>query len=89
MRSNHFQPVDQTTVRLVARCANVGWVRAESVRPENPATRILGMSLGHHGQSSVSVMEVAHQSEKPGVYTPSRSRGVEGDGSEVEIAGRV
>lgn len=89
MRSNHFQPADQTTVRLVARCANVGWVRAESVHPENPAARILGMSLGHHGQSSVSVMEVAQQSEKPGVYTPSRSRGMGGDGNGMEIAGKA
>lgn len=46
------------------------------MHPENPASRILGMSLGHHGQSSVSVMEIAQQSEKPGVYTPSKSRGL-------------
>lgn len=61
------------------------------MHPENPAARILGMSLGHHGQSSVSVsvMEVAQQSEKPGVYTPSRSRGIGGDGNVMEIAGEA
>lgn len=59
------------------------------MHPENPAARILGMSLGHHGQSSVSVMEIAQQSEKPGVYTPSRSRGIGGDGGVMEIAGEA
>lgn len=72
----------------MARCADVEWLRAEST-PENPAARILGMSLTHHGQSSVSVMEVAQQSEKPGVYTPSRSKStvIVDETGGIEIAG--
>lgn len=77
-------------MRLVARCANVEWVREENVYIENPAARILGMSLGHHGQSNVSVVEIAQQSEKPGVYTPSRGGGMgdEGGGG-MEIVGEA
>lgn len=92
VRSNHFQPVDQTTARLVSRCANVEWIKAppgETIHPENPAHRLLGMSLGRQAQSSMSVLEVASQSEKPGVYTPSRNRGIGGDSSGVEIAGEA
>ncbi|KAG0635261.1 hypothetical protein HOY80DRAFT_1057637 [Tuber brumale] len=99
VRSNHFQPVDQTTIRLVSRCANVPWLRstsAENVHPENPAHRILGMSLTHHGQSSVTLLEVASKSEKPGVITPSRKLGTGGanidgnsNGNGVEIAGEA
>ncbi|CAZ82682.1 unnamed protein product [Tuber melanosporum] len=99
VRSNHFQPVDQTTIRLVSRCANVPWLRsapAENVQPENPAHRALGMSLTNHGQSSVTLLEVASKSEKPGVITPSRKLGTGGaniDGSSggngVEIAGEA
>lgn len=92
VRSNHFQPVDQTTARLVSRCANVQWIQAppgETIYPENPAHRLLGMSLGRQAQSSMSVLEVASQSEKPGVYTPSRNRGINGDSSGVEIAGEA
>jgi len=86
-------------MRLVSRCANVPWLRstpAEDVQPENPAHRILGISLTHHGQSSVSLMEVASKSEKPGVITPSRKLGTGGaniddnsNGNGVEIAGEA
>ncbi|CUS08141.1 unnamed protein product [Tuber aestivum] len=99
VRSNHFQPVDQTTIRLVSRCANVPWLRStpeENAHPENPAHRVLGISLAHHGQSSVSLMEVASKSEKPGVITPSRRLGTGGtnldgggNGNGVEIAGEA
>lgn len=88
--SNHFQPVDETTMRLVSRCADVQWVKsapAECTHPENLAHRLLGMSLGHHGHSSMSVVEVASQSEKPGVYTPSRNRGINREGNRMEITG--
>jgi len=54
------------------------------------------MSLAHHGQSSVSLMEVASKSEKPGVITPSRKLGTGGadindntNGNGVEIAGEA
>lgn len=76
----------------MSRCANVEWIKAppgETIHPENPAHRLLGMSLGRQAQSSMSVLEVASQSEKPGVYTPSRNRGIGGDSSGVEIAGEA
>lgn len=68
-RSNHFQPVDSTTIRLVSRCATVPWLQP---KPENPAHKLLGMSLGHHGESSISVVEVAAQTERPGIHLPHR-----------------
>lgn len=70
-RSEHFAPVDSTTIRLVDRCMSVPWLQQS---PENPAHRFLGMSLGHRGESSISVGEVAAQSEKPGVMMPSRTK---------------
>jgi hypothetical protein len=42
--------------------------------PENPAHRFLGMTLGMQGESSISVVEMAVQSEMPGVMLPSRSK---------------
>lgn len=86
-------------MRLVSRCSNVPWLRltpTENVQPENPAHRALGMSLPHQGQSSVSLMEVASKSEKPGVITPSRKLGTGGadisdnsNGNGVEIVGEA
>ncbi|KAI5806233.1 hypothetical protein EDC01DRAFT_715525 [Geopyxis carbonaria] len=75
-RNEHFEPTDPTTMRLISRCLNVPWLKppTEEMRPENPAHRFLGMSQGHRGESSMSVVEVAAQSEKPGIMMPSRSR---------------
>ncbi|KAF1811187.1 hypothetical protein P152DRAFT_459592 [Eremomyces bilateralis CBS 781.70] len=77
----HFAPVDPTTRRLVKRCATVPWLRDadEPLRSETPvqeaqkdlARRMLGMSV-MDGGSSVSMMEVAKHTEKPGVMTPSK-----------------
>lgn len=96
-RSAHFAPADSTTVRLVSRCMTVSWLRPHDVgsRPENPAHRVLGMSLGHRGESSASVIEVAAQSEKPGIMLPSRTRdsannsSTNGNGGGWEIAGEA
>jgi hypothetical protein len=84
----HFAPVDETTKRLVDRCRKVAWLAADgNLQPAPvPATvglhvgnghvevarRTLGMSVEEGGKSSLSVMEVARHTEKPGVVTPSR-----------------
>ena len=91
-RSEHFAPPDDTTVRLVNRCMAVPWLRSteEGLKPENQAHRFLGMSLGSGGESSMSVVEVAAQSEKPGVMMPSRSRdNTNGVNGNLEIAGEA
>jgi len=75
----------------------VSWLRPHDVgsRPENPAHRVLGMSLGHRGESSASIIEVAAQSEKPGIMLPSRTRdsannsSTNGNGGGWEIAGEA
>ncbi|KAL7268790.1 pre-rRNA processing [Rhizina undulata] len=80
VRSNHFAPVDQTTLRLVSRCATVPWLKSETGERawgENPAQKMLGMSLAHQGGSSMSVVEVAAQQEMPGVITPSKGMAME------------
>lgn len=71
--SEHFGPADPTTLRLVSRCMTVPWLKTDpEASPENPAQRLLGITLAHHGESSVSLMEVTGQSEKPGVLMPSK-----------------
>ncbi|KAI9845433.1 MAG: hypothetical protein M1837_004911 [Sclerophora amabilis] len=88
-RSAHFAPVDETTVRLVGRCAKVPWLMGE---PENAlAKRSLGISLGPAaGESSLSVVEVAGLRERPGVMTKSRkSVGEEAEGEEDVGGGRT
>lgn len=103
-QDSHFNPIDETTLRLVKRCASVPWLvvpappsepeiqddRSEtpspvdstastsiSSPPSKPSSpkksRLLGISLQEHSESSVSVAEVARLTEKPGVETPSRS----------------
>ena len=79
----HFAPTDETTLRLVDRVSNVEWLReaAEngSPSPESSPERksrpkFLGISLPDSQRaSSVSVVDVAAVTEKPGIKTPSRS----------------
>ena len=76
--SAHFKPLDETTIRLTRRCLKVPWLE----EPESPARRLLGISLGRAGESTLSVMEVAGLTEKPGVLTPSRK-----DSQEVHETG--
>lgn len=69
----HWEPADETTVRLVERVAKVPWVREDEVSEQEVARKLLGISLSPtHSNSSVSVMDVAAVTEKPGVQTPSR-----------------
>jgi hypothetical protein len=72
VRSAHFKPVDETTVRLANRCAEVRWL-ADPEKPENAARLHLGMTNPRAKESSTSVVEVAALKERPGVMTPSRS----------------
>jgi len=83
-RSEHFAPVDPTTCRLAGRVMTVPWLKEES-KPQNPAHRLLGITLGVMGESSVSVVEVAKQSEEPGVMIPRRGDREAG----LEIAGEA
>jgi hypothetical protein len=75
----HFAPVDETTIRLAERCRSVPWLedvemkaRARESGGAEVARRSLGMSVQGGGESAESVLVVAHQTEKPGVKTPSR-----------------
>jgi hypothetical protein len=78
--SFHFDPADDTTVRLVDRCRTVEWLESEEEAGHGHAEvarRALGMSVDEGGESALSVVAVAAHTEKPGVITPSR--GLNGD----------
>lgn len=69
----HFAPADETTVRLIDRVAKVSWLREEDISEGQVARKLLGISLSpSQSASSVSVVDIAAVSEKPGVQTPSR-----------------
>ena len=69
----HWEPADETTMRLVERVAKVPWLRDEDISEGEVARKLLGISLSPiQTASSVSVLDVAAVMEKPGVQTPSR-----------------
>jgi hypothetical protein len=69
----HWEPADETTVRLVERVAKVQWLRDDDIREGEVARKLLGISLSpSQTASSISVVDVAAVTEKPGVQTPSR-----------------
>lgn len=69
----HWEPADETTVRLVERVAKVSWLRDEDISEGEVARKLLGISLSpSQTASSISVVDVAAVMEKPGVQTPSR-----------------
>ncbi|KAF7876579.1 hypothetical protein EAF04_001667 [Stromatinia cepivora] len=69
----HWEPADETTIRLVERVAKVPWLRDDDISEGEVARKLLGMSLSpSQTGSSVSVSDVAAVTEKPGVQTPSR-----------------
>ena len=84
----HFGPVDPTTERLVSRCLDISWLHADKESfPDSGANsptsrrssksgiqKVLGMSVPGATRSDLSVMEVATQSEKPGVQVPSNGK---------------
>jgi len=69
----HWEPADETTVRLVERVAKVAWLRDDDISEGEVARKLLGISLSpSQSASSISVIDVAAVMEKPGVQTPSR-----------------
>lgn len=71
--SVHFAPADGTTMRLVERVAQVPWLKESIANGQGIAKKLLGISLaGSNSGSSVSVVDLAKVTEKPGVQTPSR-----------------
>ena len=71
--NSHWEPADETTVRLVERAAAVPWLRDSPITESEVAQKLLGISLSPiESASSVSVLDVAAVTEKPGVKTPSR-----------------
>ncbi|KAG9231433.1 hypothetical protein BJ875DRAFT_517054 [Amylocarpus encephaloides] len=69
----HWEPADETTLRLVERVAKVPWLRDDDIQEGEVARKLLGISLSpSQTASSISVVDVAAVMEKPGVQTPSR-----------------
>ena len=76
--NHHFGATDETTKRLVGRCGRVGWLRDDEGPGSSPTwvkQRLLSVDLPSAMESSLSVVEVTTQREKPGVKTPSRAEG--------------
>lgn len=81
---NHFGAVDETTKRLVERCAQVSWLKEEDEDQANntAAKKLLGIEIPSAMTSSLSVVEfAAAHKEEPSTRTPSHGRdgGVELD----------
>jgi hypothetical protein len=87
--SAHFEPVDETVIRLVIRCKQVDWVREEgdeqddeierklaevAPRDTDVAKKMLGMSLEDAGVSSLSVVEVSAKVAKEKPSAPAPRR---------------
>lgn len=69
----HWEPADETTVRLIERVTKVPWLRDDDIKEGEVARKLIGISLSpSETESSVSVVDVAGVMEKPGVQTPSR-----------------
>lgn len=88
---NHFGAVDETTKRLVGRCAQVPWLK-EDVEDEASnavAKKLLGIEIPSAMTSSLSVVEFAASHDgMPGMQRASRGKdGVVGVG--VDNEGRV
>ena len=74
--NQHFGAVDETTKRLVGRCGRVAWLKDTEVPGLSPTfvkQRLLGVDMPSAMESSLSVVEVTTQREKPGVKTLSRA----------------
>lgn len=74
---HHFGAVDDTTKRLVGRCVRVPWLKDELEPGDGEAKvarKLLGAEMPGGMASSLSVVEVTTQKERPGVLTGSRQR---------------
>ena len=74
----HFGAVDDTTKRLIGRCDKVHWLQDDSSgsgesspMSSKPTPRLLSVNQPSAMESSLSVVEVAAQTSKPGEQTPS------------------
>ena len=86
----HWEPADETTVRLVERVAKVAWLRDEDISEGEVARKLLGISLSpSQTASSISVVDVAAVKEKPGVQTPSKKECEDSVHDENEGNGKV
>jgi hypothetical protein len=71
--TGHWEPADETTIRLVDRVSKVPWLRDDDISEGEVARKLLGISLSQSQTASMmSVVDVAAVMEKPGVQTPSR-----------------
>lgn len=73
----HFGAVDETTKRLVGRCTHVPWLKEypEGMDGESTVARkLLGVEMPGGMASSLSVVEVTTQKERPDVLTGSREK---------------
>ncbi|KAL8675399.1 MAG: hypothetical protein Q9168_000230 [Polycauliona sp. 1 TL-2023] len=69
MMEHHFGAVDETTKRLVARCVCVPWLQDEEDGGEEAkgaARKLLDVEIPGAMASSLSVVEVTTQQERPG-----------------------
>ncbi|KAL9603651.1 MAG: hypothetical protein Q9219_000970 [cf. Caloplaca sp. 3 TL-2023] len=81
---DHFGAVDETTKRLVGRCEKVAWLEEDDATnreegekgggKEKVAKKLLNVEMPGGMTSSLSVVEVTTQKERPGVLTGSRER---------------
>ena len=75
--ANHFGAVDETTKRLVGRCAQVSWLKEEDEDQASNAVakKLLGIEIPSAMTSSLSVVDfaAAHKGE-PSVRTPGHGR---------------
>lgn len=79
--ANHFGAVDETTKRLVGRCAQVSWLKEEDEDQASNivAKKILGVEIPSAMTSSLSVVDfAAAHKEEPSIRSPNygRDRGV-------------
>lgn len=87
--SAHFEPVDETIIRLVIRVKQIEWLKEEGdeqdeliekklaeVAPTDSvvAKKLLGMSIGEASESSLSVMEVSAKVTKEKPSVPAPRR---------------
>ncbi|KAL8915574.1 MAG: hypothetical protein Q9171_000139 [Xanthocarpia ochracea] len=84
---HHFGAVDETTKRLVGRCVRVPWLKDNDHAPEpaeeerrrdtkvaTTTRKLLGAEIPGGMASSLSVVEVTTQKERPGVRIGGSSR---------------
>lgn len=75
--ANHFGALDETTKRLVGRCAQISWLKEEDedqVR-NMAAKKLLGIEIPSAMTSSLSVVDfAAAHIEEPSIRTPGHAR---------------